>query len=155
MVRLLPEVHRLLILLPALEQEHIDDALVRDVAVLLELAPDGVPELLCGDGDGVQGDNLGCLWAVREGGAKALAVKVQWVEEREETDPTVPVAIELDGPLASLLWAGGGCGGARQTRRDRASHAEVRTRRRTVTSVGLRTVSTGYGLTARPTSGSE
>ena len=62
MVRLLPEVHRLLILLPALEQEHVDDALVRDVAVLLELAPDGVPELLCGDGKSVQRDNFGGLY---------------------------------------------------------------------------------------------
>lgn len=61
-----------------------------------------------------------------------------WAEEREETDPTVPVAIELDGPLAGFLGVGGCCSGAREARGDRASHAEVRAARRTVTRVSIR-----------------
>ena len=61
MVGLLPYIHRLLVLLPALEDEHVDDARVVHVAILLELAADSVSEVLCCYGDSVHRNNLGCL----------------------------------------------------------------------------------------------
>jgi len=45
MVLQLPAVHRLLVLLPSLQQQYIDRTGVRDVAILLETFADGVPQV--------------------------------------------------------------------------------------------------------------
>ena len=53
MVVLLPAVHRLLVLLPPLEDEGVDDPRVADVAVLLKLFADAVPD--------IRGRNIQCI----------------------------------------------------------------------------------------------
>lgn len=60
MVGLLPAVHRLLVLLPAFEDQHVDRAWVGDVAVLLKALADvvsdeGGRDVQCIEGDDFRG----------------------------------------------------------------------------------------------------
>jgi len=60
-VGLFPAVKRLLEVLPTLEDKHVDGARVGNVAVLLEPLPDGVPNFLGRDVDGIQRTDFGGL----------------------------------------------------------------------------------------------
>ena len=95
MIFLLPVVHRLLVLLPALEQELVDHAQIRDVPVLLKSCPNGLADILLRDRECVKSSDL---WGLSERehthGRTRLDVKAY---------STVPVAVELEDCRSGLF----------------------------------------------------
>lgn len=61
MVCLLPTIERLLEVLLALVQEHLDGARIGDVPVGFEFLADAMTDVGGRTGDGVQGHDFGCL----------------------------------------------------------------------------------------------
>lgn len=61
MIILLPAIHCLLILLPTLQHEEVDDPRIADVAVLFKLLADAMPHVRRSDIQRVQRDNFRSL----------------------------------------------------------------------------------------------
>lgn len=61
MVWLLPQIQRLLVLLPALQDQHVDCASVANVAISLKPLTNGMPEGGCRDIQSIQVDDFRCL----------------------------------------------------------------------------------------------
>lgn len=61
MIRLLPAIHRLLVFLPALQEQHINRTRVGDIAVFLESLSDGVTNKGGGNVQCIERDDFGRL----------------------------------------------------------------------------------------------
>ena len=92
MVPLLPAVEGLLVLLPPLQQQHINSAQIRDIAILLKVLPNRVPDVRGRNVQRIQLHDLRRLLLWRE----------QTTLGRRNTDRAAPVAVEADGAFASL-----------------------------------------------------
>lgn len=61
MLLLLPKVHRLLVLLPALQVKVVDESEVRNISIFFKSRSDRLPDVLRRDTQAVQGNDFGSL----------------------------------------------------------------------------------------------
>jgi len=89
MVSLLPAVHCLLVVLPRLEEHHVDGAGVGSILELVELLADSVADVGGGDAERVEGADFGGLQSIEFGYCVVLVVVIVKGEGKEWTGKTV------------------------------------------------------------------
>ena len=86
---LLPAVQGLLVLLTALEEEHVNDLWIRDVTVLLKLLAHSGTDLRRGDVEGKEGADLGSLARHADAHTQSHTSKQTKKKERREEKGTL------------------------------------------------------------------